>query len=187
MPKPYTRAQIRIGNLKKIIGNIPKVNKYLDVGCNNGKLTKEIAELINPGAVYGCDVAEDLVKGINYFSSTKFDKQDIKFDFITCFMVFHHLGDNFDYVLSNIIRCLAQNGILFIKEHDATGLSKHDLDEMHKNPDFENEHTGDLGITKYFTFDELNSKIKLTLLGTTFEKGKFKPYYAVYKNSILKE
>ena len=176
-----SRGKIRIYNFKQIMP-IPTVNNYLDIGCNNGVMTKEVAELINAKNIYGCDVAENLVEDINYFSSVKFEQPDDKFDFVTCFMVFHHLADQFDFILKNIIRVMKPGSILFIKEHDATGLKKDELDDMHKQPDFEEENTGDLGITKYFTFDELNNILtkSFKLVGMIEGNGQFNPYYAVY-------
>ena len=187
-PNQLTRAKKRLSYMRKILGldkENAKFENYLDVGCNNGLMTKEFAKLVKAEVVYGCDVAENLVVGIKHFPSAKFDTINKKFDLITCFMVFHHLGSEelLNFMLTNIYRCLNSNGYLFIREHDAKGLLKKDLDDMHKNPKFAEEHTGDPGITKYFTYDELRIlilQVGFTFVGTILDKGKFKPYYSVY-------
>lgn len=94
----------------------------LDIGCNDGTITKIMAEAVKVKDIFGLEINEDCVEkakniGINCL---KCDLEDTiwpiekeKFDFIFCGEVIEHVFD-VDNFVSNIYRILKPGGKLFI-------------------------------------------------------------------------
>jgi ubiquinone/menaquinone biosynthesis C-methylase UbiE len=100
----------------------------LDVGCNDGVLTRGIAEhyKFDPNNVYGIDVkvwsGRQNVCGLkNMFfvdeNNPKLPYPDNHFDLITCFQVLHHAAKPQETV-NELRRVLKRGGFLVLKEHD---------------------------------------------------------------------
>ena len=99
---------------------------YLDIGCNTGAITVEIAKKfkIDNKNTYGIDVEDFSGKKINPVSDFNFKYYDGKiipfadntFDVITCAMVIHHIPD-INFTLQEIYRVLCNDGLLILKEH----------------------------------------------------------------------
>ena len=107
---------------------------YLDVGCNLGDLTNEIITILTNSGInlksYGCSCFNEndpRLRGLNaftYFNTRDTEKISVfgglkpnSIDLISVFMVFHHLGDNFEDMLKQIFDKCKVGGYLFIKEH----------------------------------------------------------------------
>lgn len=98
-----------------------KVNKFLDLGCGDGKFTMEFAKVIKPKEVYGIEfIDEDRSKaekrGIKCLKSdlnSKFDFPDESFDFILSSQNIEHLHNTRLY-LEECYRCLKKGGQLII-------------------------------------------------------------------------
>lgn len=109
-----------------ICNNI-KINKYLDIGCNNGYITVEFGKImgLHKDNIYGIDVESFTFQNIkpisgftfNYYDGYKIPFDDNTFDFITCIMVLHHIKYP-NVILSEMRRVLKQDGVILIKEHN---------------------------------------------------------------------
>ena len=172
--------------------DIPYFGDYLDFGCNMGVMTREIIKCLHNklDKTFGCDVNKTLeLDDINfkYLSSTHLNEIDnFSIGLITIFMVFHHLDQYFNKLLKQIVRLCKINGYLFIKEHNFNGLTKKYLDDMHLNPEWAQEHTGDIGKTKYFTYNELRTileKNNFKHIRTYKENDKYNQYYSLYQKN----
>lgn len=144
-----------IKSVKKLLEEI-KINKnqleLLDIGCGNGKMTKEISSQFKK--TIGIDLSKEGIKQANKYSNKNLsfknvDMKDLieiekKFDFITSFEVIEHqyLPDLF---LKNISKLLKINGYFlvstpfhgYIKNLLISLLNKHD---SHYNPMWRHGH-----------------------------------------------
>ena len=105
--------------------------KILDVGCGGGILTESLA--INGGVVTGIDLAPqsiNVAKMHLFESNLKIDYQCIdivefanqnpqSYDVITCMELLEHV-DNPEYIISNCVKLLKPNGIIFLSTLDKT-------------------------------------------------------------------
>lgn len=104
-----------------------RIEKYLDVGCNNGSITVKFGKKmnLNEDSIYGIDVEMFTqqkiipVKGFNftYYDGYHMPFSDNYFDLITCRMVLHHV-EHLEKIINEICRVIKLNGLLIIKEHD---------------------------------------------------------------------
>lgn len=106
-----------------------KITSYLDVGCGNGKKTYYIGrefELPNE-SIHGIDIQQFYTMNherkfpIQYKIIEKkmtLPYENHTFDFITTLMVLHHIEEPV-FLIKEVKRLLAKNGIFFLKEHDA--------------------------------------------------------------------
>ena len=122
----------------KLFQNINmKEIKYLDIGCGGGNKTTLFSNLLqlDKKNVYGTDIKQwgpyEQTK-IKYNFNFKFikdngnlDYSDNSFDFVTCFLMLHHV-ENLDKLLKEIKRILKPGGVILIIEHDC----KEDYDHM---------------------------------------------------------
>jgi ubiquinone/menaquinone biosynthesis C-methylase UbiE len=112
---------------------INEKSTILDVGCGTCKMIEHIGELYNmaKGNIHGVDIkkwaaySEEKRKGLNITYETIEEDgvlpfENSKFDLIMCNMVLHHTKP-LNKLLSEISRCLNNNGILFIREHAPIG------------------------------------------------------------------
>ena len=144
-----------IKSVKKLLEEV-KINKnqleLLDIGCGNGKITKEISSQFKK--TIGIDLSKEGIKQANEYSNKNLsfknvDMEDLieiekKFDFITSFEVIEHqyLPDLF---LKNISKLLKINGYFlvstpfhgYIKNLLISLLNKHD---SHYNPMWRHGH-----------------------------------------------
>ncbi len=120
------------------------INKYLDVGCGNGKFAITMGELLNlkKDDIYGVDLdnfSEQKDWGRAKFSDKFIFKElqynkpypfeDNYFDLITIKMVLHHVT-NFDFTLKELVRIMKINGSLIVVEHDAFSYADYMLNDI---------------------------------------------------------
>lgn len=105
---------------KKLIAR-KRRGKFLDVGCGDGKLTLEFAEIIKPKEIYGIEFVDEFrqqaesrgIKCIKCDLDKKWDYGDESFDFILSSQNIEHIYNIGSY-LEECYRCLKQKGQLII-------------------------------------------------------------------------
>jgi len=117
-------------NFLKKEGLHKKKLKLLDFGCGIGRSAKYIKKYLPKVYIYGIDVSTEEIrvakknnKNLKNVTFAPFDGLNIpfkeKFDIIFVANVFHHIRrDKHDKVIKNIFKRLADNGRLFIFEHN---------------------------------------------------------------------
>ena len=116
-------------NHKNILNLLDKDSEaqFLDLGCDDGILTKQLADIIGTSNVYGVEIveksiAESLKRGIKVSSfdlNKDFDFKDNSFDAVHANQVIEHLYDS-DKFLSEIYRVLKPNGYAIISTENAS-------------------------------------------------------------------
>lgn len=134
----YYRTRARISEIKKVLSNrrifINKNggDRYLDVGCYDGKITAGIANFfkIRKGNVYGVDVEtwagkENVVQENTITQISHIDEKDPVlpysdnfFDFVSCLQVLHHTF-NPQKLIAEMKRVTKPGGVIIVREHDA--------------------------------------------------------------------
>lgn len=168
------RGSYRIYNIKKFIvdkSNViksKKINRYLDIGCFDGCITKCIGEYFNleNNNIHGIDIKKykEYEFKFNEFKFNESDEyvlpyDDNSFDLITCFMVLHHIpSDKLQNIIDEIYRVLKTDGVVILREHSPiNNLHKICLDIMHDFYDLvwnENHIGWDEKITNYKNSNE---------------------------------
>ncbi len=122
------------GRIKKAIRafrkHAPAVERFLDIGCDDGRITIGIMKAIGAKEVFGVDIFEPSVqaaqqKGIKC-RRLDLDKDDLPFpdnhfDAIFWGENIEHLFDP-DHLLDEIFRCLSSNGICVISTPNLASL-----------------------------------------------------------------
>ena len=101
--------------------------KFLDLGCDNGNLTKKLAQKIDTRNIYGVEIVGEktklaVKKGIKvkkFDLNNKFDFENSFFDVIHANQVIEHLYDS-DNFLSEIYRILKPGGYAIIGTENAS-------------------------------------------------------------------
>ena len=101
--------------------------KFLDLGCDDGELTKKLSKKINTENIYGVEIVDERIKqaennGIivkNFDLNGKFDFEDDFFDVIHANQVIEHLH-NSDIFISEIHRILKTGGYAVISTENAS-------------------------------------------------------------------
>jgi len=116
-------------NHKNILNLLDKDSEaeFLDLGCDDGVLTKQFADKIGTSRVYGVEIIEKSIaeaqkKGIKVSSfdlNKDFDFKDNSFDVVHANQVIEHLYDS-DKFLSEIYRILKPNGYAVISTENAS-------------------------------------------------------------------
>jgi trans-aconitate 2-methyltransferase len=92
--------------------------RILDLGCGDGALTAQLADLVPKGSVLGVDSSPSMIKAaaVNKRENLSFMLKDInlldfsnEFDLVFSNAVLHWIKDH-DRLLSSIYHCLKQNG-----------------------------------------------------------------------------
>lgn len=104
------------------------INKYLDIGSNNGLYTVALGELLglSRDKIFGIDLGEFAgmkiipIDGFVYkdYNGIDIPYPDNSFDLVTMFMVFHHVREPLK-LLGEIHRVLKKGGVLLLREHDS--------------------------------------------------------------------
>jgi ubiquinone/menaquinone biosynthesis C-methylase UbiE len=110
-----------------------KVRTYLDVGCGDGSLTSQIAEIVRADQVFGCDISEEALKMAS-LRGIKTSTVDINneptpfinnyFDLVTACEVIEHLV-NPDKMLTEVYRVLKTDGYFLLSTPNlASGINR---------------------------------------------------------------
>lgn len=128
------RNSSRIGDIKKyetaIKGN---VTKYMDIGCGNGTITAAIGSYLGlkKENIIGVDVeqwaghthASEVSKEITFRpikTAGELPIESNSIDFVSANMVFHHIDDDILMkTMNDIRRCMKDDGLFFLREHDS--------------------------------------------------------------------
>jgi len=107
------------------IGSEKKEICYLDIGCNEGAITKALGDFFSAQSIDGCDVFDAQTPGrdFNFYLLQDSEKytlthyQDLSKDVISAFMALHHI-EEIRVELEAVGRILKNDGIFLIREHD---------------------------------------------------------------------
>jgi len=179
---------------KLLPDKINKTFKYLDLGCNDGSLTRGISKYYNFDSdnIYGIDIPEwggvkidCKIKNMYYINEKepKLPYADNFFDLITCFMVLHH-NYNVTYMISELKRVLKKGGYIIINEHDMNNyINKQVIDFQHlKYMCTETDNIEpDKYIGNYKNMREWNKLFNLKIIKYTKPTGITRSYYIVYQ------
>lgn len=123
----FSREKNRTDQLKPIFNKIikNKIISYLDLGCNEGKITNAVGKLLNAPIIRGCDVIK--TQNEYEFEFTLLNPNDpytlpyenASQNVVTAFMSLHHI-EQINKTLNEIHRVLKPNGIFLIREHDCS-------------------------------------------------------------------
>jgi len=116
-------------NYRNIVDLIEKNNEanFLDLGCDNGMMTRKLAEAVGTNNVFGAEIVDEKIEeaGRNGVLAKKFDLNQ-KFDFESDFFdvvcanqVIEHLY-NSDNFISEIYRVLKPRGYAIISTENAS-------------------------------------------------------------------
>jgi SAM-dependent methyltransferase len=111
----------RVLKTLQLITPLEKDATYLDIGCNDGFLTKVYAERIGAKHIFGVDIVqldaarENGVRAsyVNLDDETPLPFDDKMFDVITCCAVLEHIHST-DFALDEIFRLLKDEGYAII-------------------------------------------------------------------------
>ena len=106
-----------------------KNGKILDCGCGNGSFTKELAQRVGTGQVYGVEFVEELAqaaeaKGIEVYRANLNEKlpiEDETFDFLCANQIIEHLFET-DLFVKEIHRVLKRGGYAIISTPNLASL-----------------------------------------------------------------
>jgi len=105
--------------------------KYLDIGCGNGKKTNLLGNFLNiqKDNIYGADIQSwgpyspnksSLPFHFSYIENNKLNYPDKTFDFISCILTLHHIHDDkLNHFIKEIRRILKPSGMFIMIEHNA--------------------------------------------------------------------
>ena len=142
LPEKYDRSASRIRDISFFM---KKFTSYLDYGCGDGSITRAVMKhfKLNKDSVYGADIKRYPSMDMNFISTEngkKMDLQDNSIEFVTVFMVLHHLEDEQQKrALRDIYRVIRPGGRLLIREHNAlldNGAFERVIDIVHDIYDY---------------------------------------------------
>lgn len=127
-----TNSQKRLSDRKsqlcELIGDA-KICKYLDYGCGDASITKEVSNVLKilPENTFAVDIlspeklaATPNLDDINYLSADEFMQKSPTVNLVTAFMSLHHVGQPRQTV-ERIHQTLDLDGLLIIREHNFDG------------------------------------------------------------------
>lgn len=127
LKKIYINAvKLNHKNILSLLDNEPD-SVLLDLGCDDGELTKKLAEKINTKKIYGVEIVDErMEKARNNGLITKkfnlnnrFDFEDNFFDVVHANQVIEHLY-NSDNFISELYRILKPNGYAIVSTENAS-------------------------------------------------------------------
>jgi 2-polyprenyl-3-methyl-5-hydroxy-6-metoxy-1,4-benzoquinol methylase len=113
-------------NIKKLLEINPKA-LYIDLGCDDGKISTEFAQKIATKNIYGADIVESRlaqakkikINIVKQDLNQKFNLNNNYFDAVTANQVIEHIG-NSDNFLAEIYRILKLGGYAIISTENAS-------------------------------------------------------------------
>ncbi|KAL9644809.1 hypothetical protein ABK040_012463 [Willaertia magna] len=168
------RSNNRVNEIMKILPTDLKVKSFVDIGCSEGSITAVLGKRLEleKENIHGCDVrdigktyTQDFTFSLLNEKENKLPYEDSSQSLVVALMSLHHIH-NVEETIKEIYRILEPNGILIIREHDASPKELSlILDTMHgfyslvwsnprEMPNFCEEY-----FAKYFTKQEWTEKI----------------------------
>ncbi|MBU1086403.1 MAG: class I SAM-dependent methyltransferase [Candidatus Omnitrophica bacterium] len=128
-PKSFNDGLAKCNNLGKKLICKKNIEKFLDVGCGDGKLTMEFAEVAKPKEIYGIEFVDEVrweaekkgIKCVKSDLSSKWPFDDDSFDLILSSQSIEHLH-NTRLFLEEGYRCLRPGGQLIILTENLASL-----------------------------------------------------------------
>jgi ubiquinone/menaquinone biosynthesis C-methylase UbiE len=117
------REGSRVDDILGIIPNGITVNNYLDVGCNEGKITTAMTKQfrLDRDHSFACDtIDQKITEDIFTFTlstDSSLPYHDDTFDLVTLFMSAHHFL-NPEQMIPEIRRVMKKSGVLVMRDHD---------------------------------------------------------------------
>ncbi|RJP24741.1 MAG: class I SAM-dependent methyltransferase [Candidatus Abyssobacteria bacterium SURF_5] len=130
-PKSFNDGLAECNRLGKRLVTRTGVEKFLDIGCGDGKLTLEFAEVIRPKEMFGIEYVDEYraaaeAKGIvcsKFDLNAPWEYPDESFDFILSSQTIEHLH-NTRLNLEECYRCLKRGGqIIVLTENLASWIN----------------------------------------------------------------
>jgi len=120
-PKIFNDGHDKCDKLGKSLISKKKINKFLDLGCGDGKFTMEFAKLVKPKEIYAIEFIDEFrseakkrgIKCVKCDLNGKFSFADESFDLILSSQNIEHLHNTRLY-LEECYRCLKKEGQLII-------------------------------------------------------------------------
>lgn len=120
-PKSFNDGLNRCNSLGKNLAAGPGIERFLDTGCGDGKLTMEFAEAARAKEVHGIEFVDEYrleaekrgIKCSSYDLNGRWDYEDDFFDLILSSQNIEHLHNTRRY-LEECHRCLKKGGRLII-------------------------------------------------------------------------
>jgi SAM-dependent methyltransferase len=120
-PRSFNEGLAKSNNTGKELMAQKGIDKFLDVGCGDGKLTMEFAELARPKEIYGVEFVDEFrqqaefkrIKCIKCDLNSKWDYGDNSFELILSSQNIEHIHNTRLY-LEECYRCLKRGGQLII-------------------------------------------------------------------------
>ena len=153
--------------------------KYLDLGCGDGRKTEYTQDILGINKAGKTSFCVDISDWGPYSDKTKkrasftyheynndgtIPHESKSFDFITCYMVMHHVED-IKHFLSEVVRVLKPNGYIVIQEHDVlTDVDRMLVELEHTIYEIRNEHKAKQGFKPiygdYFDWVQLDTLMR---------------------------
>lgn len=198
--KDFSRGFNRSKGIAKLLDTINfKPESYLDYGCGSGEFTTSIGEELGLGKenIFGADTTKYReYKEFNFtlIENNKLPYEDNSFDFITVFMVLHHIkDDDLKNSINELYRILKPGGVLILREHN---VPKKDSKPLHILLDFMHDFYDDIMISdtswkdsgKYYAKYQSQEEWDTLLQNVGFSLNDFQPFFNkdYKKNAILK-
>jgi SAM-dependent methyltransferase len=112
------------------------LDKVLEVGCNYGRIIRQLVTKVDASRVYGCDILEEGPRfcakefGINFLPPTfseSFPKEP-SFDLVYLISVFTHLSDSvITMLLQDIDKSMNPGAVLMFSTHGPISASKAEI------------------------------------------------------------
>ena len=120
-PKSFNNGLEKCNQLGKKLVKTSKIDNFLDIGCGNGKLTLEFAQLLNAKSIYGIEFTDESIEiskknGINCIKgdlNNEWSLESNYFDIILSSQNIEHIHNTRKY-LEECYRCLKPGGQLII-------------------------------------------------------------------------
>lgn len=120
----------------ELMNIVPPQSKIMDIGCGSGQFALLLAEFLNPAAIGGIEISQELINNANELLDTYKNKTDINFfvfngqtlpdiiqeyEYIFMIDIIHHIPVSEQTIfINNLYKKMKPGAILILKDIDAT-------------------------------------------------------------------